>query len=158
MKAKIAAVVIGGLAALGALYSALWAQPAAAPQSTEQTSRSVWDGVYTEEQTKRGETLSGRECASCHGDGLTGGEAAPPLAGGAFLANWDGLTVGDLFDRIRKTMPQDDPKRLSREQDADVLAYILSVNGFPAGKTELGHQTEMLKQIRFEAAKPDRNK
>src|SRR5213082_3828750 len=117
-------------------------------------SRSVWDGVYTEEQAKRGESVYRKECAACHGDMLTGGESAPPLTGGAFLANWNGLTMGDLFDRIRKTMPQSAPGRLSRQQDADILAFMLSVNKFPAGKTELYRQSEMLKEIRFEAEKP----
>jgi len=122
-------------------------------QRTEE-SKSVWDGVYTEEQAKRGEPLYRKECASCHGEVLTGGESAPPLTGGAFLANWNGLTVGDLFDRIRKTMPQSTPGRLTRQQDSDILAFMLSANKFPAGKTELYRQSEMLKEIRFESAKP----
>jgi mono/diheme cytochrome c family protein len=123
-------------------------------QAPPSESPSVWDGVYTEDQAKRGEPVYRKECASCHGDLATGGESAPPLTGGAFLANWNGLTVGDLFDRIRKTMPQSAPRRLTRRQDADVLAYLLSVNKFPAGKTELYRQAERLKEIRFEAAKP----
>lgn len=120
----------------------------------EQESRSVWDGVYTEEQAKRGEPVYQKECGACHGDALTGGESAPPLSGGAFLANWNGLTLGDLFDRIRKTMPQSSPGKLTRQQYADVLALMLSVNKFPAGKTEVHKQSEMLKEIRFEAVKP----
>ena len=123
--------------------------------SGQETSRSVWDGVYTDEQTKRGEALYARECASCHGDLLTGGEQAPPLAGGEFLSNWNGLTVGDLFERVRKTMPLNKPGKLSREVNADILAYMLAVNKFPAGQTELSHNAEMLKQIRIEATKPD---
>ena len=119
-------------------------------------SRSVWDGVYTEEQAKRGEEVYKKECAACHGAELTGGESAPPLTGGAFLANWNGLTLGDLFDRIRKTMPQAKPGSLTRQQDSDVLSFMLSVNKFPAGKTELYRQTEMLKEIRFETKKPSR--
>jgi mono/diheme cytochrome c family protein len=120
-------------------------------QSSE---RSVWDGVYTAEQAKRGETLYANNCASCHGSALGGGESAPPLSGGEFFANWNGLTLGDLFDRIRVSMPADRPGKLSREQNADVLAFMLSVNQFPEGKTELGHQTEVLKQIRFDAERP----
>ena len=50
-------------------------------------------------------------------------------------------------------MPADNPGRLSREQDADILAFMLSMNQFPEGKTELDHRTEVLKQIRFEATK-----
>lgn len=116
--------------------------------------RSVWDGVYTDEQAKRGEPIYRKECAACHGDMLTGGESAPPLTGGAFLANWNGLTMGDLFDRIRKTMPQSNPGRLTRQQDADILAFVLSANKFPSGKAELYRQTEMLREIRFESEKP----
>jgi mono/diheme cytochrome c family protein len=149
MKVKITAVAIMGLAAIGTSYSTLRAQDA--PSG----SRSVWDGVYTPEQAERGHSLYSQHCASCHGDTLTGGETAPALAGGDFLANWNGLTVGDLFERIRRSMPQNDPGRLSRQQIADVLAYMLSFNKFPAGETELAHDTEVLKQIRIEATKPD---
>jgi mono/diheme cytochrome c family protein len=120
----------------------------------QSASRSVWDGVYSEEQSKRGEALYRTSCAKCHGDTLTGGEAAPPLTGGEFLSNWNGLTVGDLFERIRVSMPADRPGALSSAQNADILAYMLRVNQFPAGKTELERQAEILKQIRFEATKP----
>ena len=61
--------------------------------------------------------------------------------------------MGDLFERIRVSMPADRPGKLTREQDADVLAFMLSMNQFPEGKTELEHRTEVLKQIRFEGAK-----
>jgi len=103
-----------------------------------QTTRSVWDGVYSEDQSKRGSALYARECASCHGTELTGGESAPALVGDGFLSSWNGTTVGDLFERIRKSMPQDNPGRLSRQQDADILAFMLSANRFPAGKKGTG--------------------
>src|SRR5205807_1142084 len=102
-----------------------------------QEPRTVWDGVYTEEQSRRGEGVYQQECAVCHGTQLSGGEMAPQLAGEAFLSNWNGTTVGDVFERIRKGMPPKDPAKLSRQQDADVLAYMLSANRFPAGKAEL---------------------
>lgn len=126
---------------------------AAGAQSGE---RSVWSGIYTDEQAKRGEPLYRRQCASCHGGAMEGGEEAPPLAGGAFLSNWNGLTVGDLFERIRTTMPATKPGKLSRQDNADILAEMLSVNQFPSGKKELDTQTEMLKQIKFEATKPSK--
>ena len=115
---------------------------------------SIWQGVYTEEQSKRGQPAYKKHCASCHGEQLTGGEDSPPLTGAAFLATWNGLTLGDLFERIRTTMPQDHPGRLSRQQNADILAYVLSVNQFPAGQTELPPDTDRLKQIRFQAKNP----
>jgi mono/diheme cytochrome c family protein len=118
-----------------------------------QTTRSVWDGVYSEDQSKRGGALYAKECASCHGTELTGGESAPALVGDGFLSNWNGTTVGDLFERIRKSMPQDDPGRLSRQQDADILAFVLNANRFPVGKAELERETEVLKLIKIEASK-----
>lgn len=148
---------LAGLLAITAIFTAAYAN--ANPQDAAPSdSRSVWDGVYTEEQAKRGEPVYHKECAPCHGDSLAGGESAPPLSGGAFLANWNGLTLGDLFDRIRKTMPQNAPGKLTKQQNADVLAYTLSVNKFPSGKAELSKQSEFLKEIRFEASKPEAKK
>ncbi|HKW33028.1 MAG TPA: cytochrome c [Candidatus Acidoferrum sp.] len=139
-------LLLGAALIMSSLF-VTWAQ-----EPTE--SRSVWDGVYTEEQAKRGESVYKKECVACHGEMLTGGESAPPLAGGAFQANWNGLTLGDLFDRIRKTMPQSKPGSLTRQQGSDVLAFMLNMNKFPAGKAELYRQSEMLKEIRFETKKP----
>ena len=146
------------IAAIGTYCGAVLAFDASTElgaQENASTSRSVWDGVYTEEQAKRGEEFYRTECASCHGDTLVGGGGAAPLTGGTFLSNWNGLTVGDLFDRIRKTMPQGSPGKLTKQQDADILAYLLSFNKFPAGKAELQKQVEFLKEIRFEATKPE---
>src|SRR6202158_5126173 len=109
-----------------------------------QTSRTVWDGVYTDDQAKRGEGIYGKECASCHGSELTGGESAPPLAGDSFFANWNGPTLGDLFERIRISMPQNAPGSLSRQQNADILAFILSAAKFPAGTSELPKEAGIL--------------
>ena len=130
--------------------------PAALPQQNEAPSQphSVWDGVYTAEQAKRGQPLYDRECSTCHGDKLAGHEDAPPLAGQDFLDSWNGLTVSKLFDKIRLTMPKGTPSEVGVQQKADILAYILSVNKFPAGQAEL-QKSEALKDIRFEAAKPE---
>src|ERR1700724_2948108 len=89
-------------------------------------SRSVWDGVYTKEQAGRGQTVYREECMKCHAENLMGGEAGPALVGDEFLPKWNGKTVGDLCQLIRKTMPSDDPGNLSTGQYSDVVAYILS--------------------------------
>ncbi|HET9271004.1 MAG TPA: cytochrome c [Vicinamibacterales bacterium] len=114
---------------------------------------SVWDGVYTVEQTRRGETAYLQTCASCHGTALEGGDMTPPLVGGAFTANWNDLTVGDLFERIRTTMPLDKPGRLSRQQNADVIAFLLKANGWPAGTVELPPDPPALNQIRIQSVR-----
>jgi mono/diheme cytochrome c family protein len=120
----------------------------------DQEKRSVWSGVYSSEQAKRGEGTYAQSCAACHGATLEGGEMAPPLVGGLFNSNWNGLTLGDLMERTRISMPQNNPGSLSRQQYADILAFMLATGQFPAGQGELPRETEMLKLITFEAAKP----
>jgi quinoprotein glucose dehydrogenase len=144
MKLRIVIAIIPVLTVL-VLQSALGAQPA---------TKSVWDGSYTEAQAARGKDLYSKECGSCHGPELTGGEMAPGLAGGEFLAGWDGLTLGDLFERIRISMPQNNPGSLSGQVNADILAFVLASNKFPAGESELPKEAMILKSIKFEAKKP----
>src|SRR6267378_2727448 len=71
--------------------------------------RSVWDGVYTDEQAKRGAPLYSEYCSSCHGPTMSGSEVFPALVGGEFMSHWDGLPLGDFFERIRASMPQNAP-------------------------------------------------
>ena len=118
---------------------------------SQDTQRSVWDGVYTEEQARRGEGVFIQACSNCHGRTLEGADMTPALTGGAFMANWDGLTVGDLFDRIRISMPADRPGSLSRQENVDVVSFILRFNQFPSGKEELPREIQTLKQILFKA-------
>ena len=118
--------------------------------------RSVWDSVYTAEQARKGEALSTAQCVSCHGDGLRGGESAPPLTGDLFNSTWEGVLLSDLFDRIRTTMPLDRPGTLSRQQTADVLAYMLSLSKIPAGTTPLPADALALGQISYLSYPPQR--
>ena len=119
----------------------------------QDSQRTVWDGVYTGDQAKRGEAAYVEACSNCHGRTLEGADMTPALTGGAFMANWDGLTVGDLFDRLRVSMPADRPGSLSRQEDVDVIAYILRFNEFPSGKEELPREVQVLKQILFKASR-----
>ena len=138
--------------------------------------RTVWDGVYTEAQAERGARVYDQSCAWCHGSDLAGrlwveGQGyvapvpprprasglerrAPPLAGPDFVADWNGLPLEALFTRNLISMPQNAPGSLSRQQNADVLAFLLQKNGFPAGTTELPPNAIPLKEIAFVAAKP----
>jgi cytochrome c len=116
--------------------------------------RTVWDGVYTDEQATRGEALYAEHCVRCHGENLQGnGEGANPLTGATFKSTWNGVSMGAMFDRVRLSMPQDKPATLSRQEVADLLAFILRANKFPAGKTELARQTDMLNAITFQSEK-----
>ena len=116
-----------------------------------QGQRSTWDGVYTEAQASRGAALFDKECAGCHGPSGEGGGMAPALAGAAFSANYDGQTVGDLFDRNRTTMPVGREGQLGALQNAEITAFMLRVNTFPPGLTELPAQSLLLRQINYVA-------
>src|SRR5579863_1619258 len=126
---------------------ALLAKGLAAQQS------SVWDGVYTPVQANRGKDVYSKACASCHGAALDGSGAVPPLAGPDFKNDWNGQTVDDLFEKMQTTMPADKPGQLSREQNADILAFLLTANGFPSGQKELSTDAAALGKVRFESAK-----
>jgi S-disulfanyl-L-cysteine oxidoreductase SoxD len=145
MKFTVAVLTLAGITAFGALTAGT---VRAAQDKTQ------WEGVYTEAQAKRGEALYGEFCASCHGPDMAGGEMAPGLTGGEFSSNWNDLSLGDLFERIRVSMPQNSPGSLTRQQNADIMSYMLMKAGVPAGKAELPTQTEVLKTIKFLAQKP----
>src|SRR4051812_28970385 len=94
--------------------------------------QSVWDGIYTVEQAVKGEASYTEACASCHGEKLEGQGQAPPLAGSEFASNWNGSSVGDLFERVQVSMPADRPGQLTKEKNAGILAFLFKVNKFPS--------------------------
>jgi len=143
MRFTLAALVLFGTMVVGALGTV-----------AAQGAKSQWEGVYTEEQAKRGDALYAQYCAACHGPDLSGGEMAPGLTGGEFSSNWNDLSLGELFERIRISMPQNAPGTLTRQQAADILAFMLSKASVPAGSSELPTQTEILNGIKFMAQKP----
>ena len=127
-----------------------------------QSPSSVWDAVYSADQSRRGEALYKRDCAPCHGESLEGNAQTergqrlermlPPLSGDVF--NWNGRPLSDLFDKVRKTMPRDEQGKLTAKDTAEILAYLLKFNEFPAGKTDLPADASTLTEIQFEAVKP----
>ena len=116
-------------------------------------SKSIWDGVFTEEQAKRGEEAYKTHCSECHGGDLMGDGFAPSLAGADFQGNWNDLSAGDLFERIRISMPPSGPTSVPPEAKADILAHIFNMNKYPTGTTELAPKTEALKTIKIELKK-----
>jgi mono/diheme cytochrome c family protein len=112
---------------LGALTSA---QSPSAP--------SIWSGVFTPEQAKRGEDAYQASCSGCHGSDLHATDAeAPDLTGPAFDAKWSGKSLGERFERIRDTMPLGNGNSLGDKNYIDIVAFILQFNQFPPGSREL---------------------
>jgi mono/diheme cytochrome c family protein len=116
--------------------------------------KTTWDGVYTEAQAKRGETKYSQICASCHAPDLSGADTAPSLSGSGFNSGWNDLSIDDLASRIQTTMPADGPGTLGRQDVADIVAFIMAKDGFPAGPDELPSQAEVQKGIKIIVQKP----
>jgi S-disulfanyl-L-cysteine oxidoreductase SoxD len=123
-------------------------------RAEQATTKTVWDGVFTAEQAERGAEAYKTACSECHGGDLMGDGFAPALSGADFQGNWNDLSVGDLFERIRISMPPSGPSSVTPEQKADIVAHLMNMNKYPAGTTELEPKTEALKTIKIELKKP----
>jgi mono/diheme cytochrome c family protein len=104
---------------------------------------------YTEEQAGRGLRAYTQDCRDCHGPNLDDGEfGGAPLRGSYFEQHFGGGPASALFGYIQTAMPPDRPGRLSPAVYADITAYLLQRNGFPAGSTplptDLGALDEMI--------------
>ena len=116
-----------------------------------QSGSSTRDGVYTSAQADQGHALYTKQCAMCHGATLEGSGQNPPLSGNAFMQNWAGQTLADLYGKIQATMPATVPGSLKPDEVAQVIAYILQQNKFPAGKADLPNSSDKLQTIHVEA-------
>lgn len=135
------------------LVAGVWTVNVAERSMHAEQAKSVWDGVFTPEQAKRGEAAYTEHCASCHGGDLSGDGFAPALSGTDFAGNWNDLSVGDLYERIRISMPPTGPSDVPVQGKVDIVAHILNFNKYPEGQGELEPKTEMLKQIKIELKK-----
>lgn len=127
-----------GLLAVGPSPAAAPAEAAAPALGQEAVSRTIRDGVYTAEQAERGKQVYKRACTECHTLDWYRGDVMKP---------WDGASLSELYDVIARLMPQDNPGSLKRREYVDILAYILSLNGMPAGAEELPAKPAALKEI-----------
>ena len=96
--------------------------------------KTLWDGLYTDDQASRGDAVFSTTCANCHTLDSTGSR---PLSGKKFWDSYTQKTVGDLFTFIQKNMPNGNGGSLSEKTYADLVALVLKSNGVPAGTTEL---------------------
>jgi hypothetical protein len=74
----------------------------------------------------------------------------PPIAGPKFLRDWNGSSLGVLFEYIRTTMPENNPGFLSDQEYLEILAYMLAASELPAGQSELPSAVSSLAAIRLE--------
>jgi mono/diheme cytochrome c family protein len=142
-------LTLAGAMLIGVLAATL---PAARDaEAAAQSSKTVLDGAYSDAQAERGKALYAKSCSLCHGNPPTGTAMAPGLSGDDFLASYGGMTAGDLFTKISKTMPADDPGTLKPQETAELIAYLFSANKWPAGGADLPSDLAALKEIRIPA-------
>lgn len=111
--------------------------------------KTVWAGLYTGAQAERGKAVYEEQCSFCHLSDLSGQGFAPPLVDDAFTQRWQDGNLGDLFTIVKVTMPQDKPQALTDAQYAEIVAYMLKVNKYPAGDQELQPDAAALKTVTF---------
>ena len=109
--------------------------------------KTVWDGVYTEAQAKRGAAAYAAACSRCHRDDLGGYNGV--LLGGRFMDRWREDSLNSFFRNVQKTMPRDAPASLSDSAYLDIVAFVLQKNQFPAGSKDL--TADALNEIRVQS-------
>lgn len=119
------------------------------PSATTAHAQEAGDAAYTAAQADRGRRIFGAFCSTCHGVDLEGA-VGPALAGPSFSAKWSqpDRSAQDLYDVMRTTMPKPAAGTLAESSYLQVLAYVLSRSGLPAGERELAASNDQLKRIR----------
>ena len=102
------------------------------------------EGVYTKAQAERGLNLYDGSCASCH--------ELSKFKGPEFAKAWTAKPLSELHTAVR-SMPMDAPGSLSPQEYVDILAYFLSLNGYPPGPTALANTDEAIKAIMVDVKK-----
>jgi mono/diheme cytochrome c family protein len=106
--------------------------------------------LYTAPQAAAGAAVYAQSCAMCHGAQLQG-ESAPALTGERMTGKHH--TLGKIFSITAKKMPAGQPGSLSHTEYEDVMAYILSKNGFPAGSSALTDNAGLTSSVSLYRAK-----
>lgn len=151
---SFAAAALVALTACGGSSSMDGATPAAQPAPAQMPAAapaepaaptggpSLADGVYSESQAERGFIVFRDTCSGCHG--------ASEFRGDDFMFNWEGSSVGRLYRVISRTMPDDEPGSLPAKDYIDVVSYILQLNSFPTGSSDLAADEETLDALILE--------
>ena len=103
-----------------------------------QDPKSILDRIYSEAQAERGEQQFRVSCSSCHTPRM--------FTGGAFAERWNSQTMGSVFEWLSVNMPENDPGGLKPQQYADILAFVLGINGYPVGAEDMPADVAVLRQ------------
>lgn len=130
------------LEATGPAMAAIKIEKKSVASPGAQAKKSVKAGVYAAAQADRGIAIFRSKCASCH--------APNRFTDDLFYTSFAGKPLWEMFDVISDSMPEDNPGSLKKEEYADVIAYLLKLNKFPAGNTDLPTGKEALSAIMME--------
>lgn len=119
-----------------------------------QSKRTVWDGVYSTAQAKRGAEIFKSQCSACHGEGMTGGGGAPAAAGPEFVFNWKGKSIAELLEYVKANMPPGNAGSLSDQKYVDAISAMLQTSEFPAGAKDLPTDAAELANLQITQTKP----
>jgi mono/diheme cytochrome c family protein len=108
-------------------------------------SKTTYDGVYSAAQAERGKKTFGEKCSGCH--------ETSRFSGDTFHEAWDGKALKEIWDIASGTMPEDNPGSLKQEEYADIIAYFLSMNDYPAGDADLQPGAASMAAIKVEKKK-----
>ena len=143
------AFVLAGCSATYGAAPATGGAQAAAPEAAVAPEASSDGSFYTSRQATRCDGLFRDNCVSCH--------SASEFAGASFQRRWRNRAVGDIYEFVLYSMPDDNPGGLPEQTYADIVAYLLSLNDFPAGDSELPTSLEALMMMKmFTDADADR--
>lgn len=142
-----ALVPIAGCASSAPSNGTLSSAPSAAPEAPPETPSaasvsSLADGAFTVDQATKGQEAFGDTCGECHD--------RVEFRGVDFFFEWEGSNVGRFVRLVSETMPEDNPGSLPREQVVAIAAYVLQLNGYPAGDAPLPEDEDLLSQLVFE--------
>jgi cbb3-type cytochrome c oxidase subunit III len=140
--------IVSLVLALGALAFDLDVEGRSPRPQSEPSYKTVWGGVYTADQGKRGETDYKEQCAGCHRVDMDAGNSSARFIGKAFMERWREYDLGSLYNFIKVSMPRNKPGSLSESTYLEIIAYLLQSNEFPAGKQELTF--DVLKNVQIE--------
>lgn len=131
------------------VLAGLWIGTMAPSVLSGQSAKTVNDAVYTAAQAERGRKFFESSCTTCHEVGR--------FSGPDFIKVWEGESLYAIYDLMRTTMPEDNPGGLQPQQYADITAYFLQLNDFPAGDEELPGNDEAMRGVKIEPLKKSSN-
>ncbi|HEY0875406.1 MAG TPA: cytochrome c [Vicinamibacterales bacterium] len=97
------------------------------------------DGVYTKAQADGAKKQFETICADCHPFTVAAKKKPKdlPLGDEPFFDSWSGRPLSEMITLIALTMPNDGSATVTDEEAANLVAYILQQNGYPAGSVPL---------------------